>query len=57
MGDKGQAEATCVTKTLQFPLEGVQVADNSGMWVLLVFFLNVSSENHKCSFFQIQFSC
>lgn len=50
--DKGQTEATCVSKNPLIPTRRSQVADNSGIWSLLVFFLNMTIENHRCSFFR-----
>lgn len=50
--DKGQAGATCISKNPPILTRGSQVADNSGIWRLLVFLLNMTSENHRFSLCQ-----
>lgn len=54
--DKGQAEVTYVSENPLILATRSQVIDNSGIWMWLVFFLNVASEKPRCSFFQIH-SC
>ena len=50
--DKGQAGATRISKNPPTLTRGSQVADNSGMWRLLVLLLNMTLENHRFSLFQ-----